>query len=171
MVGSVNSEQQIEEMYSEINKYYPKINREMVDDIIMRFDEIADLYYDNFILNDKELNNINNTLLTKRILNNEKFNTASTINTIMSFITAMFKFVYWYETEPENLFKHANIWDYLLCAAHEFDFKKQIFNPQTFKKIYLREMWIINERDIEKVYNEFMSIDLSDLKQYTKSIS
>ncbi len=160
-------EQQIEKMYFEINKYYPKINREMVDDVIARFDEIADMYYDCYDLNEKELNQVNNCLLTKRILSNDKCNTATTANTVMTFITAMFKFVNWYETEPKNIFKHSRVWDYLLCTTHEFNFKKQVFNIQTGKNIYCREMWLINDRDIEEVYNEFMSIELSDLRQYT----
>ena len=65
----------INKVYDEINEYFPKINKEMVDDIVERFDELADLYYSNFDLNPKEFNKINNSLLTKRILNNKLCNT------------------------------------------------------------------------------------------------
>jgi len=153
----------INKLYDKINEYFPKINKEMVDDIVERFDELADLYYSNFDLNPKELNKINNSLLTKRILNNKLCNTPNSVHTILSFVTAMCKFVYWCKTIPDKIFDHSYIWDYLICAVHKFDLKKKRFDPVKNKYFYEREMWIISNDDLDEVYEEFMDIDFEDL--------
>ena len=149
----------LNKIYDEINEYFPKINKDMVDDIVERFDELADLYYSNFDVNDKESNKINNSLLTKRILSNKLCNTPNSIDTILSFVTAMCKFVYWYNEEPEKIFDHSRIWDYLICANRKFNLKKKLFDPMKNKYIYEHEMWIISNDDLDEVYYEFMEID------------
>ena len=153
----------LNEIYDTINEYFPKINKEMVDDIVERFDELADLYYSQYDLNDKEINKINNSLLMKRILTNKLCNTPNNINTILTFVTAMCKFVYWYNEEPDKLFDHYYIWDYLVCAAHKFDLKKKRFDPMKNKYIYEREMWIVSNDDLDEVYYEFLNIDFEYL--------
>ena len=161
-----------DKIYDEINEYFPKINKEMVDDIVERFDELADLYYSHFDLNNKEINKINNSLLTKRILNNKLCNTPNSIHTILSFVTAMCKFVYWHNEEPNKIFNHSHIWDYLICAVNKFVLKKKIFDPLKMKYIYERDMWIINNCDLDEVYEEFMDIDFESLvNMYFKKIN
>lgn len=62
-------------------------------------------------------------LLTKRILNNDKTPEASTFNTVLNFVCAVFHFMYAYDNEPHKLFHHCNLWDWMLCCVRECDMK------------------------------------------------
>ena len=160
----------LNEAYDKINLYFPKINREMVDNIVLRFSDIADIYLSHIGFNDKELNKVNNSLLIKRILNNKTCNTPSSTNTVLSFVTSMCKFVYWYNKEPLKLCEHPYIWNFIACNVHEFDFKKKIFDPSKMKYVYERDLWIINDRDLDEVYKEFMDIDFGHLMSFRSGI-
>ena len=147
----------LDKLYKEIHKYYKTINREMVNRIVIRTDDIADMYYKYTQpdMNDKERKHIENTLLTKRILNNDKCNEASTFNTVLTFICGVFHFMWAYENEPNKLFNHTNIWDYLHCAVHEFNMNK-------------RHMFIFNDDNIPETVKQFLDISDNEIQRLLK---
>lgn len=123
--GSFKNENQMNKLYERINEHYKTINRELINNIVNRIDEITDMYY-NYVfpdMNDKDKKHNENALLTKRILNNDKMPEASTFNTVLNFVCAVFHFMYAYDNEPHKLFHHCNLWDWMLCCVHECDMK------------------------------------------------
>lgn len=63
-------------------------------------------------------------------LNNDKMPEASTFDTILNFVCAVFHFMYAYDNEPHKLFHHGslsrgrspyNLWDWMLCAIRKCD--------------------------------------------------
>ena len=59
----------LNKLYERINKSYKTINRELINNIVNRIDEITDMYY-NYVfpdMSDKDKKHTENALLTKRI--------------------------------------------------------------------------------------------------------
>ena len=59
----------MDKLYERINEPYKTINRELINNIVHRIDEITDMYY-NYVfpdMNDKDKKHTENALLTKRI--------------------------------------------------------------------------------------------------------
>ena len=113
-------DEKMNKLYKQINKYYKTINREMLKQIVKRTDEITDLYYEyvNPNMNDKERRQNENVLLTKRILNNKKCSEVCTFNGVLTFICGIYHFLHAYDYEPNKLFHHCNIWDFIhLCTS------------------------------------------------------
>ena len=71
--ASHNLEEDLNKIYNQINKQYKSITRELVDTIVRRFDDFADIYINESPLSNKEKNVLENSLLTKRILNNGEY--------------------------------------------------------------------------------------------------
>lgn len=78
MFGTIKNEDQMDKLYERINEQglrprhkvpYKTINRELINNIVNRIDEITDMYYDRVFpdLNDKYKKHNENALLTKRI--------------------------------------------------------------------------------------------------------
>ncbi len=143
-------EEAMNRLYKRINKEYKTITREMVNDIVHRIDEITDLYMDYCFpnLNDKAKRKNENALLTKRILRNEKCPEASTFDTVLNFICAVFHFLYAYDNEPHKIFHHCNIWDWMICALREFD-----------SQLKYKEFYLFNDDNIPKEIERFLNID------------
>lgn len=87
-----------------------------------------------------------NALLTKRILNNDKTPEASTFNTVLNFVCAVFHFMYAYDNEPHKLFHHCYLWDWMLCCVHECDMKYKF-------------MFMYNDENIPSTMERFFNID------------
>ena len=61
----------LKRIYKKINKQYKSITREMIDEIVRKFDDFADVYInEEKLLSNKEKESLNDALLTKKILNN-----------------------------------------------------------------------------------------------------
>ncbi|EAX64243.1 hypothetical protein TVAG_585420 [Trichomonas vaginalis G3] len=101
----------------------------MTDSIVRKFDEIQDMWFDRFDMNDKEKRKNDNNLLTKRILKS-KIGEASAFNTVHNFYTAVYIFnnLFNDERERKEMFNGRNEYDFILCAVRDVDMKlKKIF--------------------------------------------
>lgn len=78
MFGTIKTEDQMDKLYERINEHglrprlrepYKTINRELINNIVHRIDEITDMYYDRVFpdMNDRDKKYNENALLTKRI--------------------------------------------------------------------------------------------------------
>ena len=78
MFGTIKNEDQsrkaagaepMDKLYERINEHYKTINRELINNIVHRIDEITDIYYEYVFpdMNDKDKKHNENALLTKRI--------------------------------------------------------------------------------------------------------
>ena len=69
MFGTIKTEDQMNKLYERINEHYKTINRELINDIVHRIDEITDMYYDRVFpdMCDKYKKQNERALLTKRI--------------------------------------------------------------------------------------------------------
>ena len=122
-------ENHMDKLYEKINNDYPSLTREMTDSIVRKFDEIQDMWFDRFDMNDKENRKNDNNLLTKRILKS-KIGEASTFNTVHNFYTAVYIFnnLFNDERERKSMFNGRNEYDFILCAVRDVDMKlKKIF--------------------------------------------
>lgn len=158
MFGTIKTEEQkalraesqglLDKLYERINEHYKTINRELINDIVHRIDEITDMYYDRVFpdMNDKYKKHNENALLTKRILGNDKMPEASTFDTVLNFVCAVFHFMYAYDNEPHKLFHHCNLWDWMLCAIRKCDLK-------------YKNMFMYNDENIPSTMERFFSID------------
>ena len=157
MFGTIKNEEQMEKLYKKINEHYKTINRDLVNDIVNRIDEITDMYFDYCFpdMNDKEKKQNENALLTKRILRNEKLPEPSTFDTILNFICAVFHFIHAYDNEPHKLFHHCNIYDWMICAVRKCDMKYKfmfMYNDQTIPSTMERFFNITNQ-EIHRLLN------------------
>lgn len=141
-------EEQMEKLYEKINVHYKTINRELINNIVNRIDEITDMYFNYCFpdMNDKDKRQNENALLTKRILKNEKMPEASTFDTVLNFVCAVYHFMYAYDNEPQKLFHHNYIWDWMLCAIRKCDMK--------YKKMFMYQ-----DETIPETMERFFSID------------
>lgn len=69
MFGTIKTENQMDKLYEKINEHYKTINRELINNIVHRIDEITDMYYEYVFpdMCDKYKKHNENALLTKRI--------------------------------------------------------------------------------------------------------
>ena len=148
------TEKQIEKLYETVNKYYKTINREMINAIVVRLDNIYDIYeeimFPNMIDRWKKYNE--RVILTKRILNSKTNQEPTTLNTILNFICAVHHFIYAYENERDELFKDSNLFDFILCALRDVDLSK-------------REYFIYNDETIPSTVQKFFNISLEQIKE------
>ena len=153
-------EEDLNKVYKQINKRYKSITRELVNTIIQRFDDFADIYINESCLNNREKESLNGALLSKRILNNGDYNEAASIATILNFILNMFIFVNVYESdEPEKLFKGYVLGEWLMTTIHKSSLLDVKNNPN------------MNDENIINVFNRFIKITDDDMhKLYKKSI-
>lgn len=148
MCSTIKNEKQMDKLYDRINEYYKTINRELINNIVNRIDEIADMYY-NYVfpdMNDKDKKHTENALLTKRILNNDKMPEPLTFDTVLNFVCAVFHFMYAYDNEPHKLFHHCNLWDWMLCTIRKCDMKYKF-------------MFMYNDDNIPSTMERFFNID------------
>ena len=138
----------MDKLYERINEHYKTINRELINNIVNRIDEITDIYYNRVFpdMNDRYKKHNENALLTKRILGNDKMPEASTFDTVLNFVCAVFHFMYAYDNEPHKLFHHCNLWDWMLCAVRKCDRKYKF-------------MFMYNDDNIPSTMERFFSID------------
>jgi len=137
----------IDKAYARINKYWKNINRDMVAYIIDKFADIAEIYEETHgqDWSDRDRQQFRNSLLTTKIHNNESLPEAATFNTILSFVVAMYHFLF----EFDNNFSEKAVWDYLLCQVHEFS--DEMLNQVMFngKKRY---QMIIDDEELPKMF-------------------
>ncbi len=148
MFGTIKNDEQMNKLYERINEHYKTINRELINNIVNRIDEITDMYYDRVFpdMNDKYKKQNERALLTKRILRNDKMPEASTFDTVLNFVCAVFHFIYAYDNEPHKLFHHCNIWDWMLCCVRKCDMNYKF-------------MFMYNDDNIPSTMKRFFSID------------
>ena len=140
-------------IYKAINKQYKSITRELVDEIVRKFDDFADVYiHESTHLTKKEKESLNDVLLTKKILNNGDYNEAASIATILNFILNMFLFMNVYESnEPERLFKGYTLGDWLMTSIHKSSLSDVKNNPN------------MNDNNIINTFNRFIKITDNDI--------
>lgn len=145
---SIIIDEQMEKLYEKINVHYKTINRELINNIVNRINEITNIYFDYRFpdMNDKDKRQNENALLTKRILKNEKMPEASTFDAVLNFVCAVYHFMYAYDNEPHKLFHHCNIWDWMLCAVRKCDMK-------------YKNMFMYQDETIPETMERFFSID------------
>ena len=145
-------------IYNAINKEYKSITREMIDEIIRKFDDFADVYIKEARhLSTKEKESLNETLLTKKILNNGDYNEAASIGTVLNFILNMFLFVNVYESdEPERLFKGYTLGDWLMTSIHKASILDVKYNKN------------MNDDNIINTFNRFIKITDDDISKLVK---
>lgn len=144
-------------IYKLINKQYKSITRDLVKEIVLKFDDFADVYINESHLTNKEKESLNNELLTKKILDNREYNEAASIATILNFILNMFIFMNIYESnEPERLFKGYTLSDWLITNIHKASLEDVKYNTN------------FNDKNIIDVYNRFMKINNDDILKLVK---
>ena len=143
----------IKKVYEQINKHFKTINRDDVIAIVKKLDAIADIYFNEYTLNDKERAQIDSTLLTRKILRNREYPEPNTVNTVLTFICAVYHFKYTYDNYPKDLFKQSNLWDYIICANHEFNFDN-------------KHMWMFSDDDIPETVGWFLNLPYEDIAKY-----
>ena len=144
-------------IYKLINKQYKSITRDLVKEIVLKFDDFADVYINESHLTNKENESLNNELMTKKILDNGEYNEAASIATILNFILNMFIFMNIYESnEPERLFKGYTLSDWLITNIHKASLEDVKYNTN------------FNDKNIIDVYNRFMKINNDDILKLVK---
>ena len=150
--GNVD-ENHMDKLYEKINNDYLSLTREMTDSIVRKFDEIQDMWFDRFDMNDKEKRKNDNNLLTKRILKS-KIGEASTFNTVHNFYTAVYIFnnLFNDERERKSMFNGRNEYDFILCAVRDVDMK-------------LKKIFLLQDDTVEDEVNEFLNRDLNEIDE------
>ena len=147
------SSDKIKKVYETINKHFKTINRDMVMKIVYKLDDICDMYFEDKIMNDKDRKHVNNTVLTKKILNNAREPEPNSINTILTLICAVYHFQWQYENEPNKLFNGFNTWDFIICANHKFNFEH-------------KSIWMFNDDNIPETIEWFLNLPMDDIRKY-----
>ena len=154
---SKDLDMKLTKIYKLINKQYKSITRDLVKEIVLKFDDFADVYINESHLTNKEKDSLNNELLTKKILDNREYNEAASIATILNFILNMFIFMNIYESnEPERLFKGYTLSDWLITNIHKASLEDVKYNTN------------FNDKNIIEVYNRFMNINNDDILKLVK---
>lgn len=154
---SKDLDMKLTKIYKLINKQYKSITRDLVKEIVLKFDDFADVYINESHLTNKEKESLNNELLTKKILDNREYNEAASIATILNFILNMFIFMNIYESnEPERLFKGYTLSDWLITNIHKASLADVKYNTN------------FNDKNIIDVYNRFMNINNDDILKLVK---
>ena len=149
-----DKETHMKNLYDRINKYYTTVNREMINRIVHRIDEITDMYFEICFpdMNSKQKHKNDNNLMTKRILSNKDINEAATLDTVLNFICAVFHFMFAYKHEPARLFHHSNLFDWMICAVRKVDLNK-------------RNMYMYNDNNIPRKVEQFLSISNEEISR------
>ena len=154
---SKDLDMKLTKIYKLINKQYKSITRDLVKEIVLKFDDFADIYINESHLTNKEKDSLNNELLTKKILDNREYNEAASIATILNFILNMFIFMNIYESnEPERLFKGYTLSDWLITNIRKASLEDVKYNTN------------FNDKNIIDVYNRFMKINNDDILKLVK---
>ena len=150
--GYKNNEQHMKNLYKKVNQYYKTIDREMIKQIVRRIDEISDMYFNICFpdMNSKQKSKNENNLMTKRILHSKIINEASTFDTVLNFICAVFHFMGAYKHEPHKVFHFCNIYDWMICANRKVDLSKRDLSK--------RHMFMYNDNNISDKVEKFLSI-------------
>ena len=154
---SKDLDMKLTKIYKLINKQYKSITRDLVKEIVLKFDDFADVYISESHLTNKEKESLNNELLTKKILDNREYNEAASIATILNFILNMFIFMNIYESnEPERLFKGYTLSDWIITNIRKASLEDVKYNTN------------FNDKNIIDVYNRFMNINNDDILKLVK---
>lgn len=125
----ITIDEQMKNLYEQINEHYETINRELVNKIVHRFNEIIDLYYDFAFshINDekekKEREEEKNIHLPKQILRNKELPEASTFDIVLTLIDMVFCFMSKYDKRCFKLFDFSffNKYDWSRFDVRKFD--------------------------------------------------
>ena len=158
-------DEHMKKLYEQINKHYKTINRELVNKIVHRFNEIIDLFYD-FIYpktdNEKidketykDVEENKNSLLVKRILRNKELPEAATFDIVINLVDMVFQFMSIYDHNCIELFDY-HIFDkltWLRRNIYEFNTERKyeaMFNdsniPSTMERFFNisdKEIWYL----------------------------
>ncbi len=103
-------DEQMKKLYEQINEHYKTINRELINKIVHRFNEIINMYFDfaySHINNEKEKEKIEESkkdLLPKLILRNEELPEAQTFDIVLNLVDMVFSFMSKYDHRCYELF-------------------------------------------------------------------
>ena len=151
-------ENDLKKIYQTINKQYKSITRELVDSIIRKFDDIADVFINNStIISSRGKDSLDENLLTRKILNHEGRNEANTISTVINFILNMFIFMNVYESkQPEKLFNGFALYDWMITTIRKASLLDVKNNPS------------FNDENIINVFDRFINITDDEINQLVK---
>ena len=158
-----------------------KINRELINDILLKMCEICDYYWDNVCINYHIKCNVSDegikryrqmfekNLLCFRIRNNEKCNEPSTTNTILSILGGIYAFMLQVENN-ENIFSDSNFCNTVgICST--FEWKNKVITSKKMIKYYqccniddgqpfISKHWFFNKDDLMEKINDFLMLQL-----------
>lgn len=164
----------IEKMYELINKndlIYDVIDRETMRNIIDKMNEICDyyIYYLGLDLNDKQSNVFGNSLLCCRIKNNKIQNEPSTRDTVLSLLSAVWSFVYYYHESPNKIFND-DIFMNTVGLSACFKWKNEKVNKRDefyYKSLnipdgqpFTPKHYFFNDGTLTEKINEFLNLKL-----------
>lgn len=147
------SARDLDDIYAEVHKYYKTITREMVREVVNKFNDIVDVWLDFMNYKPKDREQAEHAIVVRRILAEPPPYEACSFDTILSLVVAVHHFMHHYKHNPQLLFHHYNLYDWMLCTIH------------TFKPLSdgtLRTM--LNDHNIEKQHKRFMSLSIDAIK-------
>lgn len=138
-------DEQNDKLYKQINKYYETINRELVNKILHRFNEIIDMYYKYTFPNisDEEREQTQKFILTKRILKNEKFPKHQLFDIVLTLVDEVFHFMDAYDNHRNRLFDNLDLIQWMHCDVfpynmeHRWAYKfSDYYIPSTMERFF-----------------------------------
>ena len=177
---------QLNKMYANINEndlIYSKIDRDLLNDIILKMIEICDYYWDNVSVRHFELVNateggikrnrlmFENNLLCYQILNNKTCSEPSTKNTVLSILAAVYAFMLQIEND-QKVFWDSNFCNTVgLCSV--FEWKNKVIKDKRMIEFYkccgiddgqpfTSKHWFFNKPDLMDKLNDFLRFNIDD---------
>lgn len=161
-------------MYELINKndlIYDVIDRETMRNIIDKMIEICDCYYVHCsslnLENIKNQNEFENNILCYRIKNNKTIDEPATRDTVLSLLSAVWAFVYYYHESPDKLFND-NIFMNTVGLSACFKWKNKKVNKRDefyYKSLnipdgqpFIPKHYFFNDGTLTEKINEFLNL-------------
>lgn len=137
-------------VYKEVNKYYPCINYEMIENIMDKMSDIYELFIEHFAqnLNERMIETEKKNFLIYKIRRNETCPHPSTLNTILSIICCMVHFQFEFTNYP--YLKLYNAYDWIITCVHEFN---KLMKKKDYRGKPLYTQFCFNNDNIPKFMN------------------
>ena len=189
------SEDELNKIYTDINEkdlIYCKIDRDLLNDIILKMSQICDYYWDNVSVKYFELVNASedgikrnrrmfeNNLLCYRILNNKTCPEPSTRTTVLSILASVYAFMLQIEKAQgaapggldQNIFCDSNFCNTIgICSV--FEWKTKTIKDKALIEFYkccgiddgqpfTSKHWFFNNPDLLDRMYDFLRFDIDD---------
>lgn len=152
--------------YEEVNKYWPCINYEMIENIMDKMSDIHELFIEHFAqkFNERIVEQERKNFLIYKIRSNETCTHPSTLNTIISIILCMFHFQFEFTNYP--YLKLYNAYDWIFTHVHEI---KKMINKKDYRGKPLYKSFCFNNDNIPEVYEWFINLDINEINEWIQS--